>query len=239
MTLKQLLIQTYWQQVSAVLSGLFPDHVQQLQYYEMAFDELRAMAPNEGNIRLVIGQFHQQSPVLFYVLGFEGDCRKGFSLKFSPWETWLGASIDDALLSQYEPSKIIAICLYDMTWASFRSEGINEFRREFIKHEEMVLALYGLVEEIEASEPHPVKQKQRSNEIFEAIGLYDFDFELVISTENESPAYHQARLAMESDIYCLGESETDYERYCSKIAGLRKDFLLKWPKPENLSPLVH
>ena len=239
MTLKELIAQTHWQQVSTVLSGLFPDHVQHLQYYEMAFDELRAMAPDEGNIRLVIGQFHPQSPVLFYVLGFEGDCRKGFSLKFSPWETWLGVTIDDALLGQFGSVNIIAICLCDMTWASFRSEGINEFRREFIKHEEMVLALYGLVEDIEASEPHPVKQKQRSNEICEAIGLYDFDFEWTISTENESPAYRQARLAMESDIYGLGESETDYERYCSKIAGLRKDFLLKWPNPQNLFPHVH
>lgn len=239
MRLKELFTQSRWQHVSVVLSGLFPNHVKHLQYYEMAFDELRGMEPDEGIIRLFIGKFNPQSPLLFYVLGFEGDSRKGFSLKFSPWEKWLGVEIDEALLGEFGASEIIAICLCDMTWASFRSEGINEFHREFIKNEEMVLAVYALVDEIEVSEPHLVKQKQRSNEIFEAIGLYDFDFEFTISTENESPAYHKARLDLESEIYCLGETESDYELYCSKVTGLRKDFLIQWPHPENLFPHLH
>lgn len=98
-----------------------------------------------------------------------------FSLKFSPWEKWLGSTVDDLILSQYERAEIVAICLFDMTWAGFSSEDVIIFHQEFIKIPNGLLAVYGLVEIIEASESNLVRQNQRSNEIYEAIGLYDFD----------------------------------------------------------------
>ena len=81
-----------------------------------------------------------------------------------------------------------------------------------------------------------MKRKQRSDEFHEALGLYDLD---TIPFGKESPEYQKARLDREVKIYCLGESETDYEVYCSKVSALREDFQLKWPDPGNILPHVH
>ena len=134
--------------------------------------------------------------------------------------------MDDLILSEYERAEIVAICLWDMTWAGFSSEDVVTFHKEFIKIPNGIQAVYGLVEMIKDSESNLVKQNQRSNEIYEAIGLYDFDMDN-FPTQDESPEFTKARLDMEVQVYCLGEMETDYEVYCSKVSELREHFHLK------------
>ena len=236
MTFKDLLTQSNWLDVGSTLIRLFSDYQEHQNSCQMAYDELRQLKPSMGNIRLFIGRFEPHGLIPFYVLGFDGDCPKGFSLKFSPWEIWLGAKVNDVLLSQYILSEMIAICLYDMVWSGFSSQEVNTFRREFVKNHDRMLSVYALVEDIEASEFNPVKQKQRSNEIYEAIGLYDIDN---LPPKNESPEHRKARLDTEVLVYCLGETETDYNSYCSKVSALREDFQLKWPNPQNKRPHEH
>jgi hypothetical protein len=236
MTFKELLSQSHWLDVQAELTRLFPAYVEYTDSYRLAYDELRRLKPDDGNIRLFIGRYDPHGIIPFYVLGFDGDCPKGVCLKFSPWEKWLGVNVDGSLLIQYEQTEVIAICLYDMTWAGFSSEDVGIFRSEYINHENCLWSVFGFAEDIEASESNLVKQKQRSDEFYEALGLHDFD---TIPFGKESPEYHKARLDMEVKVYCLGESETDYEVYCSKVSALREDFLLKWPEPGTLFPHVH
>jgi hypothetical protein len=238
MTLKNLLDQTSWEQVWVVMSELFPDYEDYMESFQLAYDNLKRMDQTDENIRLIIGRYEPDGLIPFYVVGFQGECPKCFSLKFAPWERWLGVKVDEVLLRQYEKLEIVAICLYDMTWAGFSSEDVVTFHKQFIKVPNGVEAIYGLVEMIEASESNLVKQKQRSNEIYEAIGLYDFDMDNFPS-KNESSEYTKARLDMEVQIYCLGESELDYEVYNSKIAELRKNFQYKWPDSQNTRPLEH
>jgi hypothetical protein len=238
MTFKELLDQSTWGNICSALSRLFPDHVEYMESYRMAYGNLKSLNQSDENIRLIIGRYEPNGVIPFYVLGFEGECSKCFSLKFSPWEKWLGTTVDDLVLGQYERAEIVAICLWDMTWAGFSSEDVVTFHKEFIKIPNGMLAVYGLVEMIEASELNPVKQKQRSNEIYEAIGLYDFDMDYLPSKDG-SPEFTKARLDMEVQVYCLGESETDYQAYCSKISELRERFHLKWPDSQNTRPLEH
>jgi hypothetical protein len=238
MTVKDLLVRTIWEDVWGALSRLFPEYTEYMSSYRCAYDELRRMKPEESNTRLLIGRYEPDGIIPFYVLGIKGDNPKCFSLKFSSWDKWLGASVDDLILSRYDPPEVIAICLYDMTWAGFSSEDVVTFHKEFIKNKESMLAIYSLIEDIEASEMNLVKQKQRSNEIYEAIGLYDFDIDYMIF-KNESPEFTNARLDMEAQVYCLGETEIDYDTYCSKVAALRKRFQHEWPDAQNKRPFVN
>lgn len=238
MTLKNLFVRSRWEDVWDALSRLFPDYTEYMASYRCAYDELRRVKPEAHNIRLLIGRYESDGVIPFYVLGFNDDNPKCFSLKFSAWNKWLGATINDLILGQYNLSEVIAICLYDMTWAGFSSDGVVTFHRDFIKNKDSMLAIYALIEDIEASEMNLVKQKQRSNEIYEAIGLYDFDVDYMIS-KNESPEFTKARLDMETQVYCLGETEIDYDTYCSKIASLRQNFQHKWPDSKNKRPLEH
>ena len=238
MTFKELLDQSTWENICSALSRLFPDYVEYMASYRIAYNNLKRLDQSDENIRLIIGRYEPDGVIPFYVLGFEDECPKCFSLKFSPWEKWLGATVDDLILRQYERAEIIAICLWDMAWAGFSSEDVVTFHKEFINIPNGMLAVYGLVEMIEASESNLVKKNQRSNEIYEAIGLYDFDMDN-FSTQDQSPEFTKARIDMEVQVYCLGETETDYEAYCSKVSELRKRFHLKWPDSQNTRPLEH
>ena len=128
MTFKELLSRSHWQEVWIALSRFFPEYVELMDSFRLGYDELKRLKPDDGAIRLFIGRYDPHGVIPFYVLGFEGDCPKGFSLKFSPWEKWLGVSVDESILSQYQQAEIIAICLCDMTWAGFsirRGSGLS------------------------------------------------------------------------------------------------------------------
>jgi len=237
MILKECLLQTNWSAVNADLCRLFPEFVEYMASYQAAYEELDRTKPEVGNTRITIGRFEPNSVLPFYIVGFNGECPKGYCLKFIPWQRWLGLHIDPSLHDQYQHSEIVAICLYDMSWAGFRSDEVESFRREFIHHENCLWAIYAHEEAIKSSEFNPIKRKQRSNEFNEALNLHDIDD--VCWVDNESTEYRQARFEMEVQMYCLGETETDYEDYCAKVVALREDFQLRWPDPSSNHPNVH
>lgn len=237
MILKQCLSQTNWSAVCADLCRLFPEHAEYMASYESAYQELTLTEHKIGNTRIRIGRFEPNSVLPFYVVGFNGECPKGYCLKFIPWQRWLGVRVDSELFDQYQFSEIVAICLYDMCWAGFSSKDVVSFRSEFTHHENCLWAIFGHGEMIEASEFNPIKRKQRSNEFYEALNLHDIDD--IFRVGNESAEYRQACFDMEVQIYCLGETETDYEIYCAKVAALREDFQLRWPSPSSNYPNMH
>ncbi len=175
MTLKACLSKSNWIAVSSALANLFPDCVEGMADYQSAYEQLKQLDTVIGKTRLTIGRYAPESILSFYVVGFEDECPKGFTLKFSPWRHWLGAYIGPLLLRQYQIAEVCAICLYDMTWAGFSTEAVANFRKFFIHHEDCLSAVFGYGEMIKDSEPNPIKRQQRSNEFFEALGLYDFD----------------------------------------------------------------
>lgn len=237
MTLKECLLQTCWQGVSADLFRLFPGYIEHLPSLQLAYDELSRTKPGNNNTRITIGRYHPNSELSFYIVGFAGDSPKGFSLKFTSWHKWLGSSLDSSLYEEYSYSEIIAICLNDMVWAGFSSEQVLAFRQEFIHHEHCLWAIYAYEEAIQSSEPNLIKCKQRSNEFNEALNLYDIDY--VVSFDDESPEFSKARQEMEVQVYCLGETETDYATYCCKVSELRENFRLRWSDPNNKRPSTH
>jgi hypothetical protein len=234
--LKDYVLQLDWVDVRAQLKSLFPQTADLVVLFHMPYKELTQLEPSASSLRLVIGNYDPQGAIPFYVVGFENDCLKGFSPKFIPWQKWLGACIDPLTLNQYPIAKIVAICFYDMLWAGFSSDEVETFRREYINHEQCLWSVHAYAEDIEASESNLIKRKQRLGEFHEALNLYDLDFGLLNDTESDE--YRQARLETQVNIYCLGESETDYDQYCAKVDALRNDFLFKWPDPSSKFPFV-
>ena len=124
-----------------------------------------------------------------------------------------------------------------MCWAGFSSDDVVSFRKSFIHEENCLWAIFGYEEQLESSEFNLIKRKQRSNEFNEALNLHDIDD--VWRVNNESAEYRQALFDMEVQVYCLGETETDYDEYCAKVAQLREDFQLRWPDPSAKRPHQH
>ena len=236
-TLKECLIQTNWSDISSDLSRLFPEHTELMASYQTAFQELTRTGPVVNNTRITISRYKPNGVLPFFVVGFEGECHKGICLKFIPWQRWLGATIDPSLHHQYRHSEIVAICLQDMTWAGFSSNEVLTFRREFIDDEDRLWAIYAYEEAIEASEPNLIKRKQRSIEFNEALNLFDIDH--IFPAKNETAEYCQARSGLDVQIYCLSETETDYDDYRAKVTVLREDFQLRWPDSSRNRPHEH
>ncbi|MGZ3159298.1 MAG: DUF6557 family protein [Burkholderiaceae bacterium] len=230
LSLQQCLLKTSWPEVSADLRLLFPEILEGITSLEHAYQELIVTEPESGDIRITIGQFAPNGVLPFYIVGYKGDCPKGYCLKFIPWHQWLGASIDTKTLDQYSYYEIIAICLNEMCWAGFSSDNVVSFRREFIHHENCLEAIFGYEEQLKLSEFNLIKCKQRSNEFNEALNLHDFDN--VWRSDNENADYREALFEMNVQVYCLGETLTDYDEYCAKVARLREDFQLKWSAPQ-------
>jgi len=237
MKFKELLNQSSWSQVSNVMSRFFPKYIELIPSFQAAYQELKTTELKIGNIRLLIGRFNQYGVIPFYVVGFDGNCAKGFSLKFSPWDKWLGAEVDLSHHREFGAVEIIATFLFDMVWAGFSSEEVTIFRREYIAHEQCLFSVLAYIEDIEASELNLIKRQQRSNEFNEALGLKDFDD--ILPPDNASEEYMKALQEMEVQAYCLGKSETDYNLYCEKLSSLRNEFILQWPDISHCSTLVH
>ncbi|MDD2740190.1 MAG: hypothetical protein PHR94_14780 [Methylomonas lenta] len=236
-TLKDCLLQTKWTDVNTALVRWYPEHSQLMSSFHEAFEELMRTEPTVSTIRFVIGRYAPNSVLPFYVVGFKGDCPKGIGLKFLAWHQWLGAKIDASLHDNFSNAEIVAICLQDMAWAGFCSDEVQTFRREFIQHEECLWAIFSYEEDIGASELDLIKRKQRSVEFNESLNLYDFD--RILPEGPSSTAYRHALFDLEVQIYCLGETETNFEDYSAKVADLREGFQIRWPKASQSRALVH
>jgi hypothetical protein len=76
------------------------------------------------------------------VIGFKADCLQDMCLKFSPWQHRLGVIVDPVVCEQFQCSEIVAICLQDMAWSGFSSKQVVNFRREIIRNENCLLAIF-------------------------------------------------------------------------------------------------
>lgn len=54
MTFKELLDQSTWENICSELSRLFPDHVEYMESYRVAYDNLKRLDQSDENIRLII-----------------------------------------------------------------------------------------------------------------------------------------------------------------------------------------
>ncbi len=54
-----------------------------------------------------------------------------YDISMCRWEEWLGFTVADSVMQQFEPAEILALCLYEMTWLGCDYERVNDKIRSF------------------------------------------------------------------------------------------------------------
>ena len=135
MKLKDILSQTSWPQVAIDLIAAYPDQRKYIEQYDRVYDSLWQMEPEDTTtiIHIEITEDALEPGLYFYhVFGKEpGDERTSYGLICCHWEEWLGMEIDPDTLTRFSPCKIVASCLYNMTWAGFDQKKADAFRKKY------------------------------------------------------------------------------------------------------------
>jgi hypothetical protein len=154
MKLKELVANTDWNQVKSRLLRNYPDSGQSMEAYQLVFDTLSSLAPQETKIRVCIEMVFREGideEPYIEVFGKDGTLNKNlpdfryfsktaskefanseasFALDLVPWEEWLGMELDPSTIDAYSGHDIAAHCLWEMTFFGFDQETIKEQRDE-------------------------------------------------------------------------------------------------------------
>lgn len=133
MKFKKLIQSNSWLSVATILLQLYPDEEKNISGYKKVFEELLFMSPEDSEILIVVA--HQKDD-------FDGEEyvdvsgkyanpkneEEKFSqaIEFTPWNKWLGMEISQESFLYFSELEIISHCLYEMTFAGFEEEEIQE-----------------------------------------------------------------------------------------------------------------
>lgn len=131
----QELIKTHdWQSVELTLVKLYPEQEKSIEGYKEVFQKLLQMTPTESDMQIVLEQqFDEESPLESYVHVSgrppvpEDSTQSGdMAIEFVPWAEWLAMSIHPEALKEFNELEIISHCLFEMTFAGFDEEKIQQ-----------------------------------------------------------------------------------------------------------------
>ncbi|WP_373059317.1 DUF6557 family protein [Zunongwangia sp. H14] len=133
MTLKQLLQRNSWLSISSVLLELYPDEEKNLEGYEDVFEKLLLMAPEEVDMTIVVKTVFDHFDGSAYVdvsgkYNHPKNEEEEFSqaIEFTPWKQWLDMDISEESLKEFTELEILAYCLYEITFAGFEEEEVQQ-----------------------------------------------------------------------------------------------------------------
>lgn len=123
-----------WASVELILVSLYPNQEKSIEGYREVFHKLRAMRPMESDIQIVLEQvpeddFNEESYV--HVSGLSPQPENSLeevteAIEFVPWAEWLGMSIQERSRKEFNELEIISHCLFEMTFAGFDEEQIQQ-----------------------------------------------------------------------------------------------------------------
>lgn len=185
-TLADLLAACSWPETKAALLWLYPAEEQALDGYLRVYRNLRTLTPEPGKMRIAIrlAEFQDDEAKEWHeVFGRDGtlNCEQDdfrysryapnsefgqaevrWSLSLTPWEKWLGMSIEPDTLTSYPPVQVLAHCLWEICFHGFTQtqvkvtldelqrrvaelEAMSEEEREgsLIPHDEVVRRILG------------------------------------------------------------------------------------------------
>jgi len=134
MTLDQLIKSHSWLSVKLTLESLFPDQNNLMDDYERIFESLRFMEAEETNLTIKVHLVNDDFDDTSYVdvSGYNtspedntDEFSHSLAIEFTPWQEWLGMSVDTDSLHNFSELEIIAHCLNEMTYAGFEQEDIQ------------------------------------------------------------------------------------------------------------------
>lgn len=138
MTLKQLILNTTWPNISSLFLELHPEAEENIKGYKNVFEKLQLMEPEEMDISIIITKENDGDDVYFDVSGLykhpkneEDHYPQG--LELTPWRKWLGMDISKDSFNNFTELEIIVHCLYEMTFVGFEEEDIEKRIRSIEK----------------------------------------------------------------------------------------------------------
>jgi hypothetical protein len=134
MTFDQLIKSNTWLSVKITLDRLFPEQNNLLNNYERMFDNLKFIAAEESNLTIdvhwILDDFDDTDyvDVSGYYTNLQDNTdlySNSLAIEFTPWQEWLGMTLDTDSLQNFTELEIIAYCLHEMTYAGFEQEEIQ------------------------------------------------------------------------------------------------------------------
>lgn len=150
MTFKELINRHPWAGVKYQLMELYPGEAYRIDAYAEVYETLVSLSPHPTDMRIVVKEvfdpeFDDKPHV--DVSGCNGSLQKEqeefaqsgrspdsefansevcYAIEFTPWEEWLGMAIEPATLAAFDEVGVIAHCLWEMTFAGFDQEDIQQ-----------------------------------------------------------------------------------------------------------------
>jgi hypothetical protein len=147
MILKELWEKCNWDSVSAKLTELYLDQVDNLPNYYRAWLEMSSLTPVPSSMLITISERRdeQTGKSTYSVSGLEAATGKGsvvrtlegfrelpYSLGMTKWAEWLGMVIEPRTLSRYSELEIVAHCLFEMTVYGWSQGDVSDSHDELM-----------------------------------------------------------------------------------------------------------
>lgn len=133
MKLEELIKTNNWLSVELTLLNLYPDQEKNIDAYRRVYALIREMVSLRSEIEIIIEQGIDEEtgePGMGNVYGIdhesEDEITNAVALEFTPWGEWMGMKISERVLKKFTELKIIAHCLYEMTFAGYDEEEIQD-----------------------------------------------------------------------------------------------------------------
>ena len=130
MKLFELIQTNNWLSVEFTLLNMYPDQKKNIESYKGIYAQLQQAVPLNTNMQIVLTQYfdeetNEKSNV--DVSGFkETNPNESYAIEFVLWKKWLGMTITEIIMAQFNELEIISHCLYEMTFVGYSEEEIKE-----------------------------------------------------------------------------------------------------------------
>lgn len=128
--LRDLVGRVAWPAVEAALVEACPDEAKRVHRYRSVYERLVSLEPVPCDFVLRIEPRKDDHEEWLEVLGEDGSLREDgelerFALELMPWSKWLSVAVPEELRRELGDAAIVALCLYEMTFAGFDEETIQ------------------------------------------------------------------------------------------------------------------
>lgn len=134
-TLCTLVQSVSWEDVQAALQVEYADYLSTkpgkgslICKLQKVFQQLSGLEPANAVCRIVLGYDEDAEQLLVH--GKQDEDHETYALEFTRWAEWLGMEIDPETRTRYPAAKIVACCLWDMTFYGYDEETIQDYRKE-------------------------------------------------------------------------------------------------------------
>jgi hypothetical protein len=134
MKLSEIIHRNNWLSIESTFRNLYQSDEDDINAHKEAFEKLLLLPEESSNIQIAIRNIKEDEDEYYEVSGIETTKDKGeektehLAIEFTPWSEWLGMQISKETVSKFNELEIISHCLYEMTYAGFTEEEIqNEF----------------------------------------------------------------------------------------------------------------